>query len=101
MDLISREAVLDGIDKYIEKAQSTGTKDDFISFAELGVKGLPSAFEGMTNGEVIKAVFPNAEVTMPKEPLLPISTVIVDYDENYHNYYRIGWWNSPYKGVSE
>ena len=101
MDLISREAVLDRIDKYIDKAQSTGTKDDFISFAELGVKALPSAFEGMTNGEVIKAVFPNAEVTLPREPLLPISTVIVDYDENYHNYYRIGWWNAPYKGVSE
>lgn len=57
--------------------------------------------EPLTNGEVIKAVFPNAEVTMPREPLLPTSTVIVDYDENYHNYYRIGWWNSPYKGVSE
>lgn len=101
MDLISREAVLDGIDKYIEKAQSTGTKDDFISFAELGVKGLPSAFEGMTNGDVVKAVFPNAKVSMPKEPILPISNVIVDYDENHHNFYRWDWWDSPYKGVSE
>lgn len=55
MELISRQAVLNGIDKYIEKAQSTGTKDDFISFAELGVKGLPSAFEGMTNREIISA----------------------------------------------
>ena len=41
-DCISRKAVLDGINKYIEKAQSTGTIDDFISFEELVVKDLPS-----------------------------------------------------------
>ena len=41
-DAISRQAVLDGIDNYIEKAQSTGAKDDFISFEELVVKVLPS-----------------------------------------------------------
>lgn len=41
-DCISREAVLDEIDKYIKKAQSTGTVDDFISFKELVVKQLPS-----------------------------------------------------------
>ena len=41
-DAISRLAVLDGIDKYIYKAQSTGTQDNFYSFAELVVKELPS-----------------------------------------------------------
>ena len=41
-DAISREAVLDELDKYIDKAQSTGTRDDFISFQELVVKSLPS-----------------------------------------------------------
>ena len=41
-DAISRQAVLDGIDTYINKAQSTGTQDDFYSFAELVVKELPS-----------------------------------------------------------
>ena len=41
-DAISRQAVLDGIDTYIYKAQSTGTQDDFYSFAELVVKQLPS-----------------------------------------------------------
>ena len=41
-DCISREAVIEVLDKYIEKAQSTGTKDDFISFQELVVKQLPS-----------------------------------------------------------
>lgn len=41
-DAVSRQAVLDGIDTYINKAQSTGTIDNFISFAELVVKALPS-----------------------------------------------------------
>ena len=41
-DAISRQAVLDGIDTYINKTQSTGTQDDFYSFAELVVKELPS-----------------------------------------------------------
>ena len=41
-DCISREAVLDAINKYIEKSQSRGTIDDFISFEELVVKDLPS-----------------------------------------------------------
>ena len=41
-DLISRQAVIDGINTYINKAQSTGSIDDFISFEELVVKALPS-----------------------------------------------------------
>ncbi|MCR4999162.1 MAG: hypothetical protein K6A05_04895 [Lachnospiraceae bacterium] len=40
-DCISREQVISGIDRYIDKAQSTGTRDDFISFQELVVKQLP------------------------------------------------------------
>ena len=40
-DAISRQAVLDAIDRYINKSQSTGTQDDFYSFAELVVKQLP------------------------------------------------------------
>ena len=40
-DCISRQPVINGIDNYIEKVQSTGAKDDFISFEELVVKALP------------------------------------------------------------
>ena len=43
-DCISRQAVIEGINNYIEKAQITGTKDDFISFEELVVKALPSIY---------------------------------------------------------
>lgn len=41
-DAISREAVIDGIDRYIEKTQSTSVIDNFISFKELVIKHLPS-----------------------------------------------------------
>jgi hypothetical protein len=34
--------VLDGVDRYIYKSQSTGTQDDFYAFAELVAKQLPS-----------------------------------------------------------
>ena len=100
MDLISREAVLDGIDKYIEKAQSTGTKDDFISFEELVVKALPSAFEGMTNGEVMKAVFPNLFIDF-----CVCDSVFMHSKEGGHLADLVGrleqdWWDSPYKGVN-
>ena len=66
-DCISRKAVLEESNKYIEKAQSTGTKDDFISFQELIIKKLPSvtpqpkteqeAFEDcISRAEAIKAL---------------------------------------------
>lgn len=53
-DAISRQAVLDGIDTYINKAQSTGTQDDFYSFAELVVKELPSVTPKLKIGHWIE-----------------------------------------------
>ena len=53
-DAISRQAVLDGVDRYIYKAQSTGTQDDFYSFAELVVKQLPSVTPQQRTGQWIK-----------------------------------------------
>lgn len=95
MELISRQAVLNGIDKYIEKAQSTGTKDDFISFEELVVKALPSAFEGMTNGEVMKAVFPNA---LRSDYIENDMLILYLQDENESEMVvPEDWWNAPYQ----
>ena len=96
MDLISRKAVLDGVDKYIEKAQSTGTEDDFISFAELGVKALPSAFEGMTNGETLKALFPIEGIYKDVD-----FVEVVFKGEIHTTYFTRDFWDSPYKRVSE
>ena len=52
-DCISRKEIIDEIDRYIEKAQSTGTKDDFISFQELVVKQLPSVTPSRPRGKWI------------------------------------------------
>ena len=61
-DCISRQAVLDGVDRYIYKSQSTGTQDDFYSFAELVVKELPSVTPKEKTGKWImtSAYFPGA-----------------------------------------
>lgn len=55
--------------------------------------------EGATNGDMIKAMFPDAEITMPRNPLNTNSCVIVNYNynEKHYNYYRLDWWNSPYR----
>mgnify|MGYP007115372865 CR=1 FL=1 len=53
-DCISREEVISEIDRYIDKAQSTGTRDDFISFQELVVKQLPSVTPTRTKGKWIQ-----------------------------------------------
>lgn len=59
--------------------------------------------DGATNGDIIKAMFPDAEITMPRNPLNPNSCVIVNYNynEKHYNYYRLDWWNSPYRKEQE
>lgn len=96
MNLINRQAVLDGIDKYIEKAQSTGTKDDFISFAELGVKALPSAFEGMTNGEILEALFSTEGIYKDVDFI-----EFIFKGETHTTYFTRDFWDSPYQKGGE
>lgn len=52
-DAISRAEVINEIDRYIDKAQSTGTRDDFISFQELVVKQLPPVTPQLKTGHWI------------------------------------------------
>lgn len=55
-DAISRQAVINEVDNYIEKAQSTSVIDDFISFEELVVKALPPVTPKQKMGHWIKVV---------------------------------------------
>ena len=89
MDLISREAVDNAMYDYCHAC------DVNESQMENYFCDLPSAFEGMTNGEVIKAIFPNANyesctnfmhITSPN-----ICGVTFFWD----------FWNAPYKAESE
>ena len=86
MDLISREAVKENHRKWLGYLD-----EDMIARLNIAVdKHIPSAFEGMTCGEVIQLVFPK----MPFElhsGFYSNGRIRVDYDT----------WNAPYKGVSE
>lgn len=100
-DLISRKSLLEktymadvlhaikGITKSVEVVLA----DD--------VEVAPSAFEGMTNGEVFQTIFPNASVfeNQDNEPY-PYIDVFLCGDKDM-NCYRKDWWNAPYKAESE
>ncbi len=55
-DCISRKTVRQALDKYIQKAQSNGTKDDLISFEELVIKNLPSVQPKAKTGHWIEVI---------------------------------------------
>ena len=55
------------------------------------IPSIPSAFEGMTNGEVIRALFPNISVYEHG------STYSVNNEYNFNS----TWWNAPYQKGGE
>lgn len=69
---------------------------------DLCVKDCPSAFEGMTNGEVMQAVYADSEICIDET----WKTVEVffgadgDYCEDEARF-DLDWWNAPYKAESE
>ena len=56
-------------------------------------KNIPSAFEGMTNGEAIISLYPNLKYTIRDGRVITTIGVASSFD--------LEWWNAPYKGVSE
>lgn len=89
-DLISKNGLRNAIGflrKYNVQAHKTTMDavlydDVLLCINELPSVAIPSAYKGMTNGEVIKAVFPD----IPRTLEWHIQNVT---DDN--------WWNSPYK----
>jgi len=85
--LISEKEVLEVVDKACVGSIEYRVIHDRCE--EL-IKAIPSAepYKGMTNGEVIKAVFPNFHTEEMSH------TVWVGYDAmSFHR----DWWNSPYE----
>ena len=88
MNLISGEAV-----NNLEKSDTKGSDyDRGWNDALCAVDMLPSAFEGMTNGEVIQAVFDVMVLTI-KDGKVWVERIFFPFDEV--------WWNAPYKAESE
>lgn len=82
MDLIRREKAINSV--------YDGTSYDILTEeCKRHIEEVPSAFEGMTYGEVVKAVFPNAVIKRDDSNLI-IEVLFTDEV-----------WNAPYKGVSE
>jgi hypothetical protein len=97
-DLISRQAVERLIWEYLRR----GT-DENIAFYEHFLD-LPSVenkreFERMTNGEVIKALFPNGKVIECDEATG--YEQMLDDENSYCSWFDSLWWNAPYKEESE
>lgn len=67
---------------------------DFLDDIKDGV--IPSAFKGLMNGEVIKMVFPNADIEYRKisvyVTISPLTNLVI-FDKD--------WWNSPYSEGSK
>ena len=98
-DAISRQAVLD-------LAKFDGRKTLGSIIHAFDVEQLPpvtaekvrQSFEGMTNGEVIQALFPKIKV----KPLVGVKGLLhVFFDKKEDNAFDEDWWNAPYKGGAE
>ena len=64
--------------------------------------GKADRFEGMTNGEVIESIYPNASIHYHKGDELVddyVSVNIKDCDTQQD--YSMTWWDSPYKKGGE
>lgn len=89
MDLISREVV----ENYVDNMPSELTEDGRRMIRAINVKEFiadcPSAFEGMTYKDVVKAIFPDAVV------------IVNDLNGTVRVVFSDEVWDSPYKGVSE
>lgn len=69
---------------------------NFMEIHKDDIPSIPSAFDGMTNGEVIQALFPYVDI----EDLSFDTVISTNLDEGCVPLRR-DWWNAPYKAESE
>ena len=91
MDVISRESLINKLDPWYKKIKKTAP--DNLAEGFMQVDGLirhePSAFEGMTYKDVVKAVFPNAVV------------IVNDLNGTVRVVFSDEVWDSPYQKGGE
>ena len=88
-------------DNYVHNNSYLKGYIDGVNLA-LGVRIDIKQFEGMTNGEVMKAVFPKISVFENIDVRYPYMDVFYpnESDMPMHSYKK-DWWNAPYKAESE
>ena len=84
--------IIDIPDKDYEKL-----KDGHIPFSILDIiqNGAPIP-ERITNGDMLKAIFPNIQVFAETDANYPYVDVFLTHDFD-KNCYRKDWWNAPYR----
>lgn len=99
-DYVNRERVLDEyrmLEKLTGDSSTVGQAEERLMQSVIRIiYELPSAFDGMTNGEVMQALFPYVEIVGGDETFIAIridskkgvGTPIALYAK---------WWNAPYK----
>ena len=92
--LISLNAVLSAIGEWIAHREYDYT--NATEYLRNRIRAIPSAepYKGMTNGEVIQAVFPNVKIRWITKAQIGIT-----YEDNQYviTNYELDWWNSPYE----
>ena len=96
--LISQNSVIESIEFF----QMNPQHFDFVNLID-DIKEIPSAepYKGMTNGEVIKMLYPQGEIVkglygINGNPLVCVNLNIST--ECSEMVFTEDWWNSPYKG---
>ena len=99
MDLISRKDVVTTIyerDNRLKRHKIYRDKGGSIDLLCVlpKIRAIPSAFEGMSNGEVMKAVFPNCYMGIDDD-----EWIVTNIDGR--TMFQPEWWNAPYKAERE
>lgn len=97
MDLISKESAKAEMDKLMEIHFD---RTVVLGKAKDKIESLPSAFEGMTNGEVFQAIFPCDDVLVNG---LQDGIVHFSMKSNLDSLdcLELEWWNAPYQKEGE
>ena len=69
----------------------------FFTLALEALKAEPC--DNATNGDVIRAMFPNAEIIMPDDPTDEVTVDIKGVSSFL--YFDLKWWNASYKEVKK
>ena len=92
LNLISRAWLKEAIHNFFNGLNHRVTEEDIQAYIE----ATPSAFEGMTNGEILEALFSTEGIYKDDDFI-----EFVFEGETHTTYFTRDFWDSPYKGVSK
>jgi hypothetical protein len=91
---MTKEAAID----ILESQKNEHYKEEINEALDMAISAL-KGFEGMTNGEVIQALFPNGKVIECDEATG--YEQMLDDENSYCSWFDSLWWNAPYNTDQE